>query len=391
MRRGISRAWGAGNTLPRSSHRVRDEGGKDCVGRTKPTHRPHEHGPQVFRRGRYYAADLRPWKGGRPTLRDPAARGWPREGKKTEFEDVARRWAWKYVDQSLDRDHREQTGRPAKAERFSSAKARYLVHRGRQIEMNTLQADGTALNHLETLVGEARPTDRVGLRELQAWFDARLDEGYKPMTLERYRLSMVAFFAWTGGPNPAEGVQLPEQDGRDARAWNDDEITALRKAADTLSVDHRTYLELGLSTGGRYCELLALQYQDFDPARRTVRFRRQVETEYVTRTKGLKSDKNRTALVLPSWWQFHRTEPGVIVKLKRPLNDILRAAKMKEPQILNHAMRHSYARICLENGVPLEVLKKYLGHASITTTECEYGWMREEVASSIGQRVFYGT
>lgn len=52
----------------------------------------------MFRRGRYWHADLRPWSGGRVPLRDPKAKGWPLKGERTEDEDVARRWAWAYVD-----------------------------------------------------------------------------------------------------------------------------------------------------------------------------------------------------------------------------------------------------------------------------------------------------
>lgn len=149
---------------------------------------------------------------------------------------------------------------------------------------------------------------------------------------------------------------------------------------------------MALCTGGRFAELLALQWEDFDQARSTVRFRRQAVNEGTRSIKGTKGDKNRTALVLPSYWEFHKTnERGRIVHLKRPMTRIIAKAGIKEPGILNHAARHTYARVCVERGVPLEALQKYLGHASIVTTQKAYGWMRVEVAVEMGRRVFYGT
>lgn len=361
------------------------------MGRTKSTHHPHKHGPQVFRRGRYYAADLRPWKGGRPTLRDPGSQGWPHEGDKTEDEDEARRWAWRYVDALRGEQRARREGRPPKAETVAVARERYLRHRGRQVEMNTLGADLTALNHLEAYVGEGRRTDRITPEELQRWFDARLDQGYKASTLERYRLSMSAFFAYLQGPNPAGKVELPRSEERDARPWSDDELEQIRRAADKLGRGYRQFFELGVCTGGRYAELLALEWGDFDAINRTVRFRRQAVTEGTSRTKGLKGDRNRTALVLPEWWAWHDGGVGKIVRLRRPLAKVLKAAELKEPEILNHAMRHSYARICRERyHVPISILKVYLGHRSERVTERFYGWMGREVATDYGRQLVYG-
>jgi len=354
------------------------------------TRRPtRTHGPQVFPRGRYYAADLRRWKGGRPTLRDPKHPGWPDEGEQTQFLDVAERWALAYVDYYEDALHRRQRGKAPRGQALGLAVERYMRHRERLMEANTLQADRTALGHLVAWIGADEVTSSITTATVQEWFDARLDDHYKPSTLERYRLSMSAFFRHTGPHVPTDGVVLPKPEGRDARPWTDAEMVRLRAAADELGEPFRAYLELGAATGARYSELIALRYEDFDVQRKTVRIVRQSATGG-SRTKGTKGDRARTALVLPGWWPHHTQAEGRIVTAKRPMQRIVELAGVQAPGVLNHSLRHLYARLCVERGVPLEVLQKYLGHSSIVTTEREYGWMRQEVAAEIGLRVFYG-
>ena len=70
---------------------------RERPGSTHRPDRPHELGPSLFRRRRWWAADLRPWGGGRMTLRDPGADGWPDDGARTDDLETAGRWMWAYV------------------------------------------------------------------------------------------------------------------------------------------------------------------------------------------------------------------------------------------------------------------------------------------------------
>lgn len=350
--------------------------------------------PQVYPRGHlgWYAADLRKWGGGRPTLRDPSHAGWPKRGDRTEREDEAVRWALVYVDRILEKRYRKRTGQPEESLTLGQAIDRYEIHRERLVEQNTRSADGTALGHLRVFIGDTVPLHRIETDKLQEWFDARVRQGYKLSTLDRYRVSMGTFFDWAGGHNPADHVVLAKSDERDARAWSDAELRKIRKAADEVGPEHRRFFELGIATGARYSELLALEWGDFSAKRHTVRFTRQAVNEGTRRTKGLKGDRNRTALVLDTWWKWHEPRrTGRIVCVKRPLGKVLEAAGIKEPEISNHAMRHTYARICRERyHIPISILRKYLGHENEATTEKYYGWMGSDVALNYGHRQVYG-
>ena len=347
--------------------------------------------PTVFPRGGSYAADLRRWKAGRPTLRDPFAPGWPRRGDTTPFEDVAKKWAREYRDRILQKKYRKQTGQPEDEGKLSDAWKRYEKHRERTVEANTLSQDGTSIGHLKAWLKDDVPVHTITAPTLQKMVDARLDEGYKRSSVKGYVHSLSAFFRWLGGHNPAAEVVVPKPERGDARAWSDAEVKQLRKAADKLGPAYRRFLELGICTGGRYSELIALEWEDFDPTHHTVRFRRQAVAEGTRRTKGLKGDQNRTALVLREWWPFYEAGRGRILHISRPMGKILEQAELREPAILNHAMRHTYARICRERyKIPISVLKVYLGHSSERITEKFYGWMGRDVALEMGHSLVYG-
>lgn len=92
-----------------------------------------------------------------------------------------------------------------------------------------------------------------------------------PGTLDRYAHAIGAFFAWSGrrdDDNPGRLLTRPEVGEPDARAFTDDELTAIRDAADAIDAGShgqhrppfsmRLHVELGLGTCGRQAELFAL-------------------------------------------------------------------------------------------------------------------------------------
>ena len=56
---------------------------------------------------------------------------------------------------------------------------------------------------------------------------------------------------------------------------------------------------------------------------------------------------------------------------------VLRLRKKTGIDVDPHFLRHAYATRALRDGVPIEVVSKLLGHASITTTSSIYGNPRE--------------
>lgn len=381
-------------------------------------HKPDELGPRIFKRGRWYAADLRPWDGERVTLRNPSARHWPKKGERTDDPEVADRWKWKYVDLYRDAAKRRNLGGRPRAKPLGDSVTQFLAQRELTVEPLTVRCDESTLRvHIIPRFGDGRDIETIETAEIQAFFDELVRLDYKPSTLERMCNSFGAFFAWAGAPdheNPARKVVLPAVIMDDVRPFTDDEMALLREKADwmdkrarlwtnqvTTPLPIRRSIELGFSTGGRCAELLALDWSAFREGDRTVRYTVQVRREG-TGVKHLKGKMARTTLVLPDWWAHHdRRARGRVLDLGRLDGAMLNQAQKwmrrlyRRAGITNihqtwHALRHTYARRFLELGGRLEELQKSLGHKSITTTEEQYGHFSEDAAAILARRRIYG-
>lgn len=408
-------------------------------------HKPSELGPRLFKRGPYWAADLRYLGGGRPTLRDPRARGWPARarGKRTTHRDVAERWRWKYVDHFEGQARKRQLGRDTRAgvrllgetvEEFLEAR------RDARRAPGTVRAESNALRtHLVPALGASLAVDAIERGQLQTHVDRLARAGYAPNTIQGHVAALHRFFAWVatgrasgravaggggGEANPAAGLVRPEILDADVDAFTDAELVRLRRAADRLDREaarsanptaggprlrsYRLALELGLGTGGRERELLALTWGAFRQRDRTVRFTVQL-ADTGRGVRPLKGKRARTTLVQPEWWKFFdraraSREPNARVLIRdgaahaaatasaaRPwIQRLFAAAGVDRPGRGWHALRHTYARLFLERGGRLQELQRSLGHQSITTTERYYGHFDEDVAASAARSRIYG-
>lgn len=380
-------------------------------------HRPGELGPRVFSRGRWLAIDMRPWRGQRVTLRNPAARGWPDRGERTTDLEVADRWKWSYVDLFRDASRRRSLGERPKARPFGESVEQFLASRALSVQELTVRCDESALRvHLLPHFGRACEIESIEANQIQNFFDGLVRQDYAPSTLRRMLNSFGAFFAWSGvseTENPARKVALPLIVHDDIRPFSDDELALLRDKADWMDAQARTWerrggtplqirlaLELGLGTGARQAELFALEWSAFRPADRTIRITAQVN-RLGTGTTHLKGKQARTALVLPSWWDHHnrarsgrvldlgRTDGALLNPAGRWLRRLYEQAGIMDVAQTWHALRHTYARLFIEGGGRLEELQKSLGHRSISTTERSYEHLGEDVAAAMARKRIY--
>jgi site-specific recombinase XerD len=381
-------------------------------------HKPDDLGPRVFHRGRWLAIDLRPWGGERVTLRDPSSRGWPAKGERTTDPEVADRWKWQYVDLYRDDARRRTLGKRPRAHAFGDSVTRFLASRELTKSGLTVRTDESTLRvHLLPYFGADRDIETIEAAEIQAYFDRLVREKYRPSTIQRMLHTFGAFFAWAGvadHQNPARQVTIPEVVTDDPRPFTDDELALLRDKADWMDGQAREWagqrtrplpirrsLELGLGTGGRQAELLALDWSAFRERDRTVRFTVQID-RLGAGLVHLKGKLARTTLVLPSWWAHHdRAARGRVLDLGRTDGAMLNPAGKWMRRLYEragiadihqtwHALRHTYARLFIEQGGRLEELQKSLGHTSIVTTEQEYGHLAENTAAAMAARRIYG-
>jgi integrase len=357
----------------------------DARGKDRKRRNPVLEGPRLFKRGRWWAADLRPWGGARPTLRDPAQA----KGERTDLRDVARQWAEVYVARLTKQTHDRQRSIRAKRP-LEKAVEEYLRHRQSTVERNTWDSDLTVTGHLVEAFGN-RDVHGIGQDEVQAWFDKRASS-YAPKTLALYAIHARTFFSWAG--RPLQKITLRKGHTEDPDALSDAEVEKL--LAECRTERENLLVRVGLATGCRKAELWALEWSDFRQDGRSVRIQRQIAWPGTT-TKGLKGKRNRTALVLPGFMEelerkTGRVMPGWVLNTagaSEAFERVLTRAGLAKVGRGHHVMRHTYSRIGLESHEwSLEMLKLFLGHQSIKTTEV-YAHFAEEVAVRLAEQRTY--
>lgn len=353
---------------------------------------------------------------GRVTMRDPGHPAWPDKGERTEDPAVAERWRWKYMALAQGQIRSRQLGEVAGMslrDAFDELE-RYRERQG--FAASTIQNDRSAIRSLADVVGWDRQLHDVTVRDVQAAVDRLVDAGYAPTTVQTYRIHLSHLFRWAGiTPNPASskrgeydtGVVTPRIPEREIFTWSDVELERIREAAD--EVDRKRFrharlmVEVALATGVRFRELLALRWADFDRHSKTVRIARQVSA-YHNKLVAPKGRRARTAVVLPSLWEYYDpdatgyvlpspTAEGRWMQSKYAedtLQAVLEAAGLAGPGRAFHDFRRTYGRLFLESGGWMDELQRSLGHRSIRTTEQQYGKFQEDVAAQFAVDRIYG-
>lgn len=199
--------------------------------------------------------------------------------------------------------------------------------------------------------------------------------------------------------NPLLKVELPKVKHVEARALTQQEMERLREVCRgdwTL-----TFVDIGLATGARRGELLALEWIDIDWLTSTVTISKSLEqTGAGLRVKRPKNDRIRkfrlgkTAIAslrfLNEQQQEHRRLYGSDYKgelifchpdgsclwphiVSQTIVRRMKKAGIKEASL--HTLRHTLASHLLSNSVPLPVVSKMLGHADVNITLRIYSHM----------------
>jgi integrase len=181
----------------------------------------------------------------------------------------------------------------------------------------------------------------------------------------------------------------PQAEKRESAYFEDDELPRVVAELDDL---YRVVFLLALKTGLREGEIAALTWGDVDTVNSLIRVR-------AGKTKTAIREVDLTANVvelLGQWWGdcgkpgddvlVFSTGEGPIPYWKFTRGILYPAMKRAGiPRIgptgekrTWHSLRHTYARIALENGAPIFWLSRQLGHSSVQVTQDTYGhWSRK--------------
>lgn len=230
----------------------------------------------------------------------------------------------------------------------------------------------------------------VSAQAIQAFLSDLGKQGFSRRTVQMHRDIMNMVFnnaiveGWLSF-NPVSAVSMPRNlPSKKRELPNDKAIEAVKENA---GAPFGLFALICLYTGLRRGEVLALRYEDIDREHRVITVSRAIE--YASNTPSIKSPKTEAgyrtvplldplAAVLPasgSGLIFPREDGG-------PLTKIQYRKRWKKYcdhigfEITAHQLRHGYATLLFEAGIPDKVAQALLGHASIAVTKDIYTHIR---------------
>jgi integrase/recombinase XerD len=176
--------------------------------------------------------------------------------------------------------------------------------------------------------------------------------------------------------NPTKGVETPRKERITRKAWSQEEYRALLAQAGAHPRDY-AILQVFLQTGIRVSELCDLRLGDVDLAekRLTVRGKGQQERQLPLAAKAREALQNyltvRPQPVLPAEDHLFLTKAGRPLK-RRVVHKLVAKYKRKAgitKQGSCHTFRHTFGSQKARQGVPPWILKEWLGHKRLDTTQ----------------------
>lgn len=238
----------------------------------------------------------------------------------------------------------------------------------------------------DPLVLSVRPDD------IAAFLEKKESEDVKPRTVNLYRATLHRIFRLCVRPwlliptNPVSATETLREEPREPHLPSDAEYSALLAA----SAEHamlRLFITLAWETGARSGELLQLEWCDIDFDRRFVSFAN--DAQRGRRTKGRRSRTLPLSDVAMQSLRDHAasyrllapTSPYVFKHMRpdreaRPgdrIESLYRAFKRAArsaslPTLRPHDLRHAFVTRKLAEGVPAQLVMRYVGHADLATT-----------------------
>lgn len=258
-----------------------------------------------------------------------------------------------------------------------------------RVGFKTAEAYNAPLRRLLDKYGNTEAAE-VSAQSIYAYLCELGNQGFSRRSVQMHRdvLNMIYNRAIVSGAvsnNPCSAVSMPRNLSTTRRELPDDEAmeAVKRSAGEPFGLFALICLYAGLRRG----EALALRYEDIDRSRNAIHITKAVE--FIGNNPHLKGTKTkagtRDALLLdiladaiPSGkgYIFCREDGGLLTKTqyRKRWHTYCKAIGY---DITAHQLRHGYATILYEAGVPDKDAQELLGHSSITVTRNVYTHIRQ--------------
>jgi len=221
----------------------------------------------------------------------------------------------------------------------------------------------------------AQGIDSASLGEVdgQAFIQRRLRHGVKPGAVNVEIRHLKAIFSRLVKLrqctiNPFKDVALLKVSKQDKRILTPEEVIKALQAARKYSRDMHLFVSLGLFTGARVGEILAMKWEWIDFEHKVVN----IKDGKTFRTKSGRSRTVPMCAMLESILRRYKKDHGFIIETYRHNPHRQFKAAMLAAGITGlspHSMRHTFISLCANAGIPALKIKTWAGHSSIQTTE----------------------
>lgn len=225
-----------------------------------------------------------------------------------------------------------------------------------------------------------RPPDELTQEDIQNYLIYLVkDRRLSPNSCRLYLQGILFFYRQVlGWPAIQIRVHYPKRPQRIPELLTQSEVKRILEVPDNLK--HQTMLKTSYSTGVRISELLALKVSDIDSERMLLR---------IDQGKGAKDrliplsssllyclrkywcSEHPTTWLFPGWKSIDPVHQSTI---NRVFKESKRRAGIKKKGGI-HSLRHAYATHSLEQGMPVHLLQRWLGHTDIRTTLRYVHWV----------------
>jgi integrase/recombinase XerC len=246
------------------------------------------------------------------------------------------------------------------------------------------------LTETNVTIGAAADIRRRDIEEYLAYL---ADQGTTGTTRARKLSAIREYFRFLEASslvqkNPALGMQTPKKERSGRTALRSDEYTKLLALAGSHARDY-AILQVFLQTGIRVSELCALTRDDVDLEQRQLRIRSgkgQKDRTIVLEKKGRQAIKIylavRPASLSEALFLNYHGEPLSERGVRKMLAKYLKASGITK-MISPHSLRHTFATYKAERGVSPYVLREWLGHARLDTTQIYVHLARENTKKAM--------
>lgn len=240
-------------------------------------------------------------------------------------------------------------------------------------------------NNLEEFgefIGKRKSSIRAIKREEVKTFLFSLAEKNKPITRRLKQTTLRNYFSYLEGEglidiNPTKNMPMPKVEILEPKYLVEGDIRRILRMVgrdkSRFSERNEIIVRMLADTGIRLSEITGLDVNDVDLKNRTIKVKRKGNSEQTLPIntglnkrlkKFTKSSESETPLLISSYGK-RITNRRVAMMFQR----YLRQAKLAQPGISIHSLRHSFCVRLLEKGVNLKVIQVLAGHKSLSMTE----------------------